>query len=94
MKNEMKKIADFYGVGNQALKLIEECAELIQQVAKYRTEAFVNTNADNSLTSVAEEIADVEIMIWQIKYLFRIGKDVEEKKKEKVKRQLERMGVL
>lgn len=83
------KIADHYGVNSQLDILQEECAELIQAVSKYR-----RTNDPNIFDRMhlEEEVADVEIMIAQIKYLMRLSeKDIRGIKDTKLERQLERM---
>ena len=83
------KIADHYGVNSQLSILQEECAELIQAVSKYR-----RTNDPNVFDRMhlEEEIADVEIMIAQIKYLMKLSeKDIRGIKDTKLERQLERM---
>lgn len=83
------KIADHYGVNSQLDILQEECAELIQAVSKYR-----RTNDPNAFDRMhlEEEIADVEIMIAQIKYLMNLSeKDIRGIKNTKLERQLERM---
>ena len=50
-----------WGVDSQLNQAIEECAELIQAINKFRR----NNDRDNLL----EEIADVEIMIGQLKII-------------------------
>lgn len=55
-----KQIAEAYGISQQLDILCEECAELIQAVSKVRREV---PNADDML---ADELADVSIMIAQI----------------------------
>lgn len=60
-----------YGEVNQHFKLMEECAELIQAVAKYQTsetakEKLIQRN------HIKEEMADVVIMIEQLKLLHDI----------------------
>ena len=57
-KARIRYIADYYGKEAQSKKLIEELAELIRAMVR----------EDN--TNIMEEIADVEIMLAQIKYLY------------------------
>lgn len=64
------------GKDKQVLKTIEECAELIQALAK------------GDKLNIAEEMADVLIMIDQLKLIFNNERLVEEFKVIK----LERMG--
>jgi NTP pyrophosphatase (non-canonical NTP hydrolase) len=70
IKTMCKTIADRYGYPVQSFQLIEECSELIQAVSKYRRQG----NSD-ALRNYIEEIADVEIMLEQIKYLLGIKED-------------------
>lgn len=60
-----KKAIDTYGEENQLNMLIEEMAELIQAINKYR-------RSDNylELEHVAEETADVKIMLEQLDVMF------------------------
>ncbi len=81
----LKKIADHYGLNSQLDILQEECAELVQAVSKYRR------GGSNLL--VLEELADVEIMVAQIRYL--AGKNstiIDEIKEKKIRRQLDRIA--
>ena len=90
MDDRLKTIADHYGLDSQLNILQEELAELIQAVSKYR-------RGDPS--HILEEIADVEIMLDQIKYLLgnpEIPRVVVEKfikiiREDKIKRQLNRI---
>lgn len=101
MSTEIKKVADFYGYEEQSSQLIEECSELIQAVSKYRRATAVmpytkeQANAQlNALDNLVEEIADVEIMIDQIKYLLQIpAEDIQAVKVYKINRVKERMWV-
>ena len=67
-KCECEQICRHYGIENQKMILMEECAELIQAVSKLtRAEqsgkVFETTSAKLAL---AEEMADVHIMIEQV----------------------------
>ena len=80
----LHEIADHYGTESQLNILQEECAELIQAVSKYRR--------GESIDLLAEEIADVEIMIAQIKYLLCLNTLADIYVGKKIKRQKERMS--
>lgn len=90
MDDRIKKIADHYGIDSQLNILQEELSELIQAISKFR-------RGDPS--HILEEIADVEIMLDQVKYLLgnpEIPRVVVEKfikiiREDKIKRQLERI---
>ena len=71
---ELKKIADYYGYEEQSEQLIEECAELIQAINKYRRAMNRGTIDERGIAidHLIEELSDVEIMLEQIKYLLQI----------------------
>lgn len=74
-----------YGATSQCVVAMEECSELIKELSKaIRGEA-------NGL-HLAEEIADVEIMLEQIKLHFSIGIVVQGFKIEKIKRLNQRLN--
>lgn len=72
-------IADAYGLGNQREKLIEELSELLVAV----------THDDRG--NIAEEMADVRIMIDQVAYLMDIRPAVDVYVKSKIDRTLHEM---
>ncbi|QIB68243.1 hypothetical protein Ami103574_02465 [Aminipila butyrica] len=87
MKEQLEKIADHYGKDAQAVQCVEELNELAAAILKYRKRRF-----SEEFDHVIEEIADVEIMLEQIKYLYGIGSDfIDEIKQEKIDRQLARI---
>lgn len=65
-KTKCKSILLHYGIESQQRMLVEECGELIQAVMKlYRK----NYHAE-SVRDLFSEIADVEIMIEQVKQFY------------------------
>ena len=93
----IEQIALHYGYEPQSRQLIEEMAELTVAINKlWRLDdngdwtIFINRKAECEM-NIIEEIADVEIMLEQIKLLLNCGAKVEMVKDVKVKRQLERM---
>ena len=85
-KEKLKKIADHYGLQAQKGILIEEMAELMQAVNKHDRCPF-------NLDAIIEEIADVEIMLEQIKYLYGISQQkIDEITDYKIQCTLERMN--
>lgn len=83
----LKQIANHYGLNEQLNILQEECAELIQAASKYKRRKLID-----DYQHIVEEIADVEIMIAQVKYLLKIPNyHVDGVKAEKIIRQLERI---
>lgn len=76
-----KRAVDKFGRDAQLGVLQEECAELIQAVSKLKREP-----SPESLSNLAEEIADVEIMIEQVKAAIIPDWQIEAFKKDKLKR--------
>ncbi len=86
-KKELYKLAiDTWGSEAQINQGIEEMAELIQAINKFRRKLCTET-----ITHVAEEIADVEIMLEQYKMIFYQESLVKEIKKDKLQRLAERL---
>lgn len=79
INDELRTIAMFYGNENQYDKLQEELGELIEAID------------EDNLEHIAEEIADVEIMLEQIKYLSNLYETVKLQKDYKTMRQLQRV---
>lgn len=82
ISEENRRIADHYGYEAQSNHLIEECAELIQAINKYRRAMSIKVKSpastqirETTYNNIVEEIADVEVMLEQIKYLLRIPED-------------------
>jgi len=75
----LKRAADTYGVNSQSVIYMEEAAELTKELSK-KMRGFQNED------KIAEEIADVEIMLEQLKYLFGIENDVELNRQYKIYR--------
>jgi len=91
IKQECHNIADTYGYPAQSGQLIEECAELIQAISKYKR-AKTAEEQHVAFSHYLEEIADVEIMLDQIKYLLDIKEnDLNDIKQYKIHRVLNRI---
>ena len=81
-ENIYKMAINFYGIEHQILKTFEEFAELTKELCKYLDgEAPVGQQI-----RIAEEIADVEVMLDQLKIYFNTHDGVEKYKTYKVKR--------
>lgn len=101
-KEAIQKIAQHYGYDTQSRQCIEEMAELMKAINKaWRCEENLK-NAKNEIEdrrytailkakkrNLTEEIADVQIMLWQLEYL--LNADVEPIIEQKISRQLERI---
>ena len=84
-EQKLRMIADNYGLSCQMYKLMEECGELVAASAKYDPHDY------RTGYHLAEEIADVRVMIEQVEYLLSIHGTVQEYMAQKVDRQIGRM---
>ena len=89
MIHKLKYLASFYGTDSRITHLDEEMAELTVETHKLmrgRTE---------STKGLTEEIADVEILLSQLKILYEIKQeDIDKVKEKKLNRQMERINKL
>ena len=83
-KESCNTIANHYGIDSQALVAIEEMSELTKELCKY-------FRGYNRKREIIEEIADVEIMMEQLKCLFDIHESVNKIVDYKLERQLRRI---
>ena len=82
----------YYGYEEQSGQLVEECAELIQAVSKFRRVGEDINKREVAFNNLVEEIADVEVMLEQIKVLLGIHpEDLTAVKQYKVNRTMERI---
>lgn len=97
LNGELHKIALHYGLKPQSDLLIEEMAELTKALSKFSRISDTSCqqpsnpiSEEEAVANVAEEIADVEIMLEQVRYMFDISYDtIEDIKEKKVKRTLD-----
>lgn len=83
-----KKSIEVYGKEAQSRQAMEECAELVQAINK----CLRYPNKEECKDNLIEEIADVEIMLYQLKEMFYINEtEVHEWKEKKAKREKERL---
>lgn len=73
----LRKAIETYGISAQVDVAIEEMAELTQALIHDRR---------GRLSNIPEEIADVEIMLQQLKMYFNIIEDTEKIKLQKIQR--------
>ena len=74
-----KRAIEKFGVGAQIGMVFEEMSELQKELCKYM-------RGKKNIQEIAEEMADVEIMLGQMKELFDINQLVEEEKERKLER--------
>lgn len=83
-----KKSIEVYGKESQSRQAMEECAELVQAINK----CLRYPNKEECKDNLIEEIADVEIMLYQLKEMFYKNEtEVHEWKEKKAKREKERL---
>ncbi len=94
MKKELLEIINNYGIDKQLKYIHSEYFELDEAIIDYQyVEVYKDTPAEKyHKEHIAEEIADVKVMLKQFQYYYGI-KDCEIEKimKEKINRQLERI---
>ena len=83
---QIKYIANHYGLEKQLVKSLEELDELKEEIKSY-----IQDPDDYLLYRLADEMADAEIMISQLKILLNLSDAVEEVKENKIARQLGRI---
>ena len=89
MEHKLKYLASFYGIKSQTSQLDEEMAELTVETHKLMRGRTENTKC------LTEEIADVEILLSQLKILYKIDSlEVDLIKEKKINRQMERVNKL
>ena len=84
--DSIKRIANHYGLKHQIGKAKEELQELYTALLDYQED-----DSKENLKAIVTEIADVEIMTAQLKYLLEINGEVDDEKLYKINRQLKRM---
>lgn len=86
LQTKQFSIINFYGIDKQLDQLIEECAELIIAIRKYKRHAFVGEN------NLIAELGDVENLIQQIKIKkIRFAEGIDRNINYKVDREIERI---
>lgn len=91
MNNKIELLARTNGCERVCDQTIEECAELIVALRHYAR--FGTGERITQISEIWSEIADVEIMLQQLKYVIYGEKEVEKIKAEKIERQLARFGL-
>lgn len=91
---KIRYIADHYGKA-QYMQTMEECSELIKALSKLQRAEVLEDGQKISMAikDVIEEIADVEVMLEQLKYLLNIpnSKAIDAIKEQKLDRQVQRI---
>lgn len=91
MKEDLLKIIKHYGVNAQQRQLAEEVFELQEAITGYEND-YEGLNMGNDTNHIAEEIADVMVMLNQFKAYYGIPNEtILVFMRGKVNRQLERI---
>lgn len=89
---KIKYIADHYGLNNQTMIAVEEMAELTKCISKCKRYPAIDKRIEPYIESIREEVADVWIMMEQLKYLLGQN-EVDRIVHEKLERQMKRIEV-
>lgn len=79
-------LINHYGTLNQKLIAIEEMAELQKAIVKH-----IRQESEENINSVIEEIADVQVMLEQLKMIFSCRTKIDEIMDAKIDRQIKRI---
>ena len=105
MDERLIAIAKYFGVEIQEEKLMEECSELIQAVAKLhgkllqiakdqtndKEAEYDKLELDDLVGNVVEEMADVQILIQQIAFLYEAEAELDYDIEYKINRTINRI---
>lgn len=97
MKDKLLQIINHYGINNQLKYIHSEYYELDEAIIKaeqFEPKSFIqlNVNVKNYINHIAEEIADVMVMLKQFQYYYGISdEDIEDVMKYKIDRQIKRI---
>ena len=93
MKEDLIKIINYYGEDKQLKYIHSEYFELDEAIIKYwNDETYYEEIEKSDKKHIAEEIADVMVMLKQFQYFYEItDKNIEDIMKQKISRQLERI---
>lgn len=87
-QGDIEKIIDYFGIKNQKVKAVEELAELQKEICK-------NINHQFDDKALEEEIADVQIMLYQLCIICGFTKsDIEYQMNLKIKRTMDIIDTL
>lgn len=96
MKGELLKIINHYGINKQLKHFNSEIFELNEAIFNYeceQTRMNLFLHEEDSKAAITEELADVIVMIEQIRYFYEINNhDVIKIMNLKIKRQIKRIN--
>lgn len=91
MQDKIECLADYYGITNQLIKLVEEMSEVTKEITK-----LLNTTEDKEILDIyrntlPEELADLSLVLDQVIYLFDCKTKVDAVRKYKAMREIRRI---
>lgn len=90
MEEQLKKIINHYGISKQLKYIHSEYFELDEAIMKFNDNNY--NSADFAIEHIAEELADVMVMLKQFQYYYYItDEQVENIMVQKIERQLKRI---
>lgn len=93
MKEKLLKIIQHYGINKQLKYIHSEYFELDEAILKFENTKSYFTNHNWYKECIAEEIADVMVMLKQFQYYYEItDEQIEEIMNYKIQRQLDRIS--
>ena len=88
-KEKINAIISVYGNEHQLNKAIEEMAELTKELIKYQNRHQEYQTKEKIIKNIKQELADVEVMIEQIKIIFNFTQnEIDKIKQRKVRKVL------
>lgn len=83
-RNTYQAAVDTYGKSSQLIMAMEEMSELIKELSKH-------FRGESNISHISEEMADVEIMLEQLKIIFQNRAEIDSIKADKLYRLSERI---
>lgn len=92
LEDVYKRAVDAWGMESQMNMMTEEIGELLQAISKYRR-SYNKSDEEkrNAYDHVCEEVADVENMLNQFRYMFNSDL-IDKYKEEKLERTLKKLN--
>lgn len=88
IENKLRAIINHFGKELQWLKLSEECGEVHKAICRYEY------GATESNIEISEEIADLEVIIAQMKLIYEVDEEyINRVKHEKIDRTIRRYNI-
>lgn len=84
MREVLQEAIDRYGTNAQLMMVLEEMSELQKEICKF-------WRGKDNRAEIAEEVADVEIMLAQVRMIFQIEDIVDDQIEKKIDRLRDRL---